>query len=65
MKQRSIQLEKLLPREWAEIKVEAMRLLPSAQNDHFRATVHGFISWLMKVNGILEIEGPVKDESIH
>lgn len=65
VKQKSIQLEKLLPKEWAEIKLEAMRLLPSVQNDHFRATVHGFISWLMKNNGVLEIEGPDKNDPVH
>lgn len=66
-KMKAVTLDRLTPGEWVEIKKEALRFLHggSVKGDEFRATVWGFVFWLLKNNKVLEFEGIGPEDKIH
>lgn len=62
-------LDELSEKDWVAIKFEAIKVLKSKKvgKDEFRATIWGFVNWLLASDIMIEfeIELPKKDEKIH
>jgi aspartyl/asparaginyl beta-hydroxylase (cupin superfamily) len=67
MKTTAVNIYEMGPKEWRAIRLEALNVLHSGVvgKDEFRATILGFVTWLIKNNKHIEIELKADDELVH